>query len=309
MPRSASIGRHSICSSPFRASNPACRWTSKSTASPPPSSTRAHGRRDGAEICVKLGFGKEETHGLSFAPAASCGTDLARRQLWEGDGRDAPPAEIGAAGRTLLVSPGAPFGGFAGHAMRCVVDAPRPLARASLAQTCDGPLFTDYTLALRYGEDGRYTVDYRCFKSEPYVEIRETFSLGPGAEMRLDAQSRKRFTHILSRDSFEGERTPHGRNPSAKSILGTCSAVSRCPSSPSTSSRTTAAGSRSSTSGIPPPAWWVFWGSTAHGGRSPSPPCPNSSTPAKRSSGAPRSQADAGAGCCMPAPSKPPTAS
>jgi hypothetical protein len=79
---------------------------------------------------------------------------------------------------------------------------------ASLTQTNDGALFTDYELQYRFAENRRYTLNFRCYKQDSYVEVCETFSLGMNAELVWTLNPAKQFTHIISRDSFEGDSQP-----------------------------------------------------------------------------------------------------
>ena len=157
----------------------------------------------GAEILVKLGLAKGESKELVFAETASATTDLSRVELTL-----AETTAIGAAGRELRVGRTAPFAGFGDGAMTSAIHCETSFEGASLHRTNEGPLFTDYELEYRYAENRRYTLTFRCYKADSYIEVSETFSLGMNAELIWTVNPDKRFTHIISRDSFEGETQP-----------------------------------------------------------------------------------------------------
>lgn len=166
---------------------------------------------DAAEIMLKIGFAKDEERTLEFRGTedrrqkseGNEGTDLGRREI----PLDAV-ARIGTPGRELLVGKTAPFAGFANFAMNSSIRCDAAFEGASLHQTNDGPLFTDYELQYRFADDRRYAIAFRCYKLDPYIEVRETFSLRMNAELVWSLNPEKRFTHIISRDSFEGESQP-----------------------------------------------------------------------------------------------------
>ncbi|MFZ4397940.1 MAG: hypothetical protein ACOYOU_20200, partial [Kiritimatiellia bacterium] len=79
---------------------------------------------------------------------------------------------------------------------------------ASLHQTNNGPLFTDCELQYCFADNRRYTLNFRCYKHDPYIEVCEVFSLGMNAELVWTLNPAKQFTHIVSRDSFQGESQP-----------------------------------------------------------------------------------------------------
>ena len=157
----------------------------------------------GAEILVKLGFTKGETRELVFSEANASGTDLTACAI----PFDAP-VMIGTEGRGLMVSSTSPFLGFAGFPMQSQIRCDHPLLRSSLARVCDGPLFTDYRLVYDYGENRAYTLRFRCYKEDPYIEVEERFSLRMGAGLVWTINPEKILTHIISRDSFEGDSQP-----------------------------------------------------------------------------------------------------
>jgi len=157
----------------------------------------------GAEILVKLGFTKGETRELVFSEAKVCGTDLTACEVPFDDS-----VTIGTEGRGLMVSSTSPFLGFAGFPMQSQIRCDHPLLRSSLARVCDGPLFTDYRLVYDYGENRAYTLRFRCYKEDPYIEVEERFSLRMGAGLVWTINPEKILTHIISRDSFEGDSQP-----------------------------------------------------------------------------------------------------
>ncbi len=160
---------------------------------------------DGAEILVRLGFSEDQIRTLEFGPAAdgSSATDLSRKDIPLGK-----TALVGVPGRELRVRASAPFFGFADFAMSSRIHCETAFEGAALARINDGPLFTDYELQYRFAENRRYLLKFRCYKQDPYVEVGETFSLRMNAELVWTVNPEKKFTHIISRDSFEGETQP-----------------------------------------------------------------------------------------------------
>ncbi|MFZ4778946.1 MAG: hypothetical protein ACOYM3_26570, partial [Terrimicrobiaceae bacterium] len=165
----------------------------------------------GAEILVKLGFAKDEEKKLEFKESGvrsqkseeNGKTDLKRQViLLDTDAR------IGLPGRELTVTKDAPFAGFANFAMNSAIRCDAAFEGASLYQTNDGPLFIDYELQYCFADNRRYTLNFRCYKNDQYIEVCETFSLRMNAELVWTLNPEKQFTHIISRDSFEGESQP-----------------------------------------------------------------------------------------------------
>jgi hypothetical protein len=169
---------------------------------PAPVQFTGHAADGGAEVLVRLGFAQGQTRTLVFS-AGNATTDLTRRPL-PLDGE----TTIGQPGRALRVSATAPFAGFAGRAMASAIVCETAFLGATLAQTNDGPLFTDYALDYAYAEERGYTLTFRCYKDAPYVEVAERFSLGMNAELTWTLNPTRAFTHIISRDSFEGDSQP-----------------------------------------------------------------------------------------------------
>jgi len=170
---------------------------------PVPFQYTGNASKKGAEILVKIGLAKGESKELVFSEAESATTDLSRMELPLRE-----TATIGVSGRELRVGPTAPFAGFAGAPMRSAIRCDTAFEKASLARVNDGPLFTDYELEYRYAQNGLYALHFRCYKMDPYAEVAETFSLGLNAELIWTLNPERRFTHIISRDSFEVETQP-----------------------------------------------------------------------------------------------------
>ncbi len=158
----------------------------------------------GAQILVKLGLAQGETKTLRFEAGAGSRFQVPGKQ-------EMPLAQgvrIGVAGRELVVGEKAPFLGFAGRAMASEIRCEAAFEGASLSLVHEGPLFVDYALEYRYADERRYRLDLRCYKLDPYIEVCETFSLRMHAELVWTLNPDKQFTHIISRDSFEGENQP-----------------------------------------------------------------------------------------------------
>ena len=83
-----------------------------------------------------------------------------------------------------------------------------PLEEARLTSINDGPLFADYELDYHHAQNRRYALKFRCYKLDPYIRVSETFSLGMNAKLAWTINPENLFTHIISRDSFEGESQP-----------------------------------------------------------------------------------------------------
>lgn len=131
---------------------------------------------NGAEIIVRLGFATGESKELVFTSADRNATDLAPVSLPLG-------MPIGVPGRELTVTQAAPFAGFAGFPFASRIHCEQPFERAMLTRTNDGPLFTEYLLRYEFAEQRHYTLQFRCFKLDPYIEVSEHFALGMNAEM------------------------------------------------------------------------------------------------------------------------------
>ena len=157
----------------------------------------------GAEIVVKLGFRPSETKRLRFDTAGASSTDLVQRLLPMND-----VTVIGHGAAMLAIGTRAPFLGFSGFPMTCTLHSEGAFEGAELRQCSDGPLFTDYALGYRYADNRRYDMRFRCYKDDSFMEVHETFSLRMGAALTWTLNPSGAFTHILSRDSFEGENQP-----------------------------------------------------------------------------------------------------
>ncbi|MEI8141015.1 MAG: hypothetical protein WCI03_14260 [bacterium] len=178
--------------------------------------------RNGAEILVKLGFAKGEKKELMTVGGGQWAVGSAQNQkrieisMREGVAVGVPGREVRIPALftvncplpTLPPAIPGPFAGFAGRAMTSEIRCEAAFEGASLAQTNDGALFTDYELQYRFAENRRYTLNFRCYKHDSYIEVCETFSLGMNAELVWTLNPAKQFTHIISRDSFEGDSQP-----------------------------------------------------------------------------------------------------
>lgn len=157
----------------------------------------------GAEILVKIGFAKGESKELVFSKTTKSSTDLSSQKIPLDE-----VTSIGAKGRELLVGARMPLIGFAGNPMCSTIVCESKFESTSLHRNNDGPLFTDYELNYSYAQNRHYTIKFRCYKSESYVEVSEIFSLQMNAKLIWTLNPEKRFTHIISRDSFEKESGP-----------------------------------------------------------------------------------------------------
>ena len=153
----------------------------------------------GAEILVKLGFTKGETRELVFSEANASGTDLSECEIPFDDS-----VMIGTEGRGLMVSSTSPFLGFAGFPMQSQIRCDHPLLRSSLARVCDGPLFTDYRLVYDYGENRAYTLRFRCYKEDPYIEVEEQ-DVSIGHEASVSKIGEEQLFYLTSRGLTEAE--------------------------------------------------------------------------------------------------------
>jgi len=156
-----------------------------------------------AEILVKIGFAKDQIRHFVFSAAASCNTDLTEQEIpFTG------PVTVGSKGSKLVVTPEAPFAGFAGFPLKSKVHCEKALIGARLVRIGDGPLFTDYRLRYEFEEDRAYALRLRCYKVDLFIEVEERFSLRKGSGIVWTINPDAIFTHIVSRDSFEGESQP-----------------------------------------------------------------------------------------------------
>lgn len=160
---------------------------------------------EGAEILVRTGFEHNvNLHKLVFSDAQVQESGLERRSIPLGN----EVTTIGIPGSELRVSAAMPFAGFADSPMKSVVRCEAGLERASLEIVNDGPLFSDYELACFYAGNRYYILSFRCYKHDSFIEVSETFRLGMNAELVWLLNPEKKWTHIISRDSFENETQP-----------------------------------------------------------------------------------------------------
>ncbi len=166
---------------------------------------------DAAEILMRLRFAAGETKHLEFAEGRPGTTDLTRHEL--------------ALDRDVVIGPGerpltipkpvrhdglvcGPLGGFAGFPFRSGIRCRADFDGATLVRTNTGPLFEDYELEYAFADHRTYRISFRCYHDEPLVEVAERYGLRLGAELVWTINPARRFTHILSRESFEKENQP-----------------------------------------------------------------------------------------------------
>lgn len=165
---------------------------------------------DEAAIWVRLGFDADERKQLILreVPASTLGAVPYRQEVEILPLNEETPLPIGDREDVLRVGATAPFLGTVTRSMECRIECPDTLRGSQLTCTADGPLFTDYVLRYDYGPYQFYTIRFRCYKLEDYVEVKEQFSLGLGARLIWTLNPERSFTHIVSRDSFTGETQP-----------------------------------------------------------------------------------------------------
>lgn len=165
----------------------------------------------GAEVIAKFGFAKGETKTLEFADSAKGDTDLKPKELSLRRG-----CMLGYAGRELVIpSPkmtkqgvAGPFASFAGYPFDSVIFCEKPFESATLTRTCAGPLYTEYVLRYEFAEYRHYTVRFRCFRHDPYIEVGEHVALQMNARLEWTLNPDLLFDSIVSRDWFENEIQP-----------------------------------------------------------------------------------------------------
>lgn len=182
---------------------PGTPFSMKLAGEPHPFQYTGREDRRGAEIITKLGFSEGEKIVLAFEKTGASTTDLSELAV----PLDAT-TKIGHEAGALQVGEAFPFASFAGRPMEGRIDCSRERISTKLVQFGDGPLFKDYRLTYDYGEGHVYELNFRCYKQESWIEVCETFSLGLDAELVWTLNPERHFTHIISRDSFEGENQP-----------------------------------------------------------------------------------------------------
>ncbi len=160
-------------------------------------------RDGGAEIMLSISFAKNETKTLTFTECAKANTDLSRVEMPLQDN-----SSIGINGREVQVGPVAPFAGIAGWQMKSRITCDASFEGSNLWRINDGLLFTDYELTYRYADHRFYTINFRCYKNDSYIEVAERFGLRMGSKLVWTINPDNIFTHIISRDSFEGDTQP-----------------------------------------------------------------------------------------------------
>ena len=166
---------------------------------------------EGVEVMLRLGFTRGETATVSFYTIEEQATAHLPEEISLEES-----TEIGVPGRLLVIAPPqvidggvtGPFAGFAGFPMSSAIYCAAAFEGATLRRISDGALFTDYQLAYRFAGERSYTMNLRCYKHECYVEICESFSLLINSALIWTLNPEKDFSHIISRDSFEGDNNP-----------------------------------------------------------------------------------------------------
>lgn len=167
----------------------------------------------GAQIVTPLAFAEGEDKVLEFLPATASNTDLEAHPIQLDEA-----AAIGVEGREIEIpapalaatdAPG-PFQAFAGFPLQSTIHCEQPLLAARLEQTNDGPLFIDYRLAYEFDCDRGCSWRFRCYRHDPYIEVRERFSLGLDGAWRWTLNPEDAFDSILSHrgPEFESEAQP-----------------------------------------------------------------------------------------------------
>lgn len=167
--------------------------------------------RNGAEVLVRLSFSRGERKELVFRHAETGDTELTALEISLDNS-----AAIGIPGREIYIPVPAereggiigPFAGFAGYPMTSLIRCDAAYEGATLAKVNDGPLFIDYRLDYRFADHRAYTLRFRCFRHEPYIEVSERMALRMGSELVWTLNPEHRFDRIISRDSFESESQP-----------------------------------------------------------------------------------------------------
>ena len=164
-----------------------------------------------AQILVRLGFEKNQTRTLEFAPAPRCTTDRTPLPI----ALDRSTA-IGVPGRELRLTPPAvrngavagPLAGFATFPLESRILCGASLQSCSLTRTNDGPLFIEYELHYQFADHRDYRMVLRCYRDEPIIEVAETNALGMDSRLELTLNPQGLFDRFLGRESFEGENQP-----------------------------------------------------------------------------------------------------
>ncbi len=158
---------------------------------------------DGDAMLVKLAFAKDEIKEFIWTENGFGSNSPLPRSIPLHDG-----IAIGQPGCELLVGTHSPFHEFAGRPMQSEIRCDTRLERSSLTRLRSGPLFTDYELEYHFASRRHYALTFRCYTLDPWIEVSERFSLGLNGELSWILNPERQFTHILSRDSFEGESQP-----------------------------------------------------------------------------------------------------
>ena len=165
----------------------------------------------GAEIMIKLGFAKGEEKDLEFREIKKCVTVVGQKNILM------KRRTLIGGGKCKLSIPlpqfkngcvNGPFSSFNEFPMESSIHCDAKFIGASLALVNDGPLFSDYELKYEFADFREYRLSFRFYKLDSFVEVSEYFSLRMDAELVWKLNPEKIFTHIISRDNFEGETQP-----------------------------------------------------------------------------------------------------
>jgi len=161
----------------------------------------------GAEVMVRLGFARDQRRTLAFVPAERCSTQLTPHAI-PLDG----PVAIGRTGNQLVLDiaarqhpVGGPLGRIGDFPLASHILTEHALESVTLTCTNQGPLFDEYQLCYRFAERGWYTVRYRCYQAESYIEVAEKFHLGMGARLTAEWNPAGTFSHIVSHGTYDFE--------------------------------------------------------------------------------------------------------
>ncbi|MCX7935807.1 MAG: AarF/UbiB family protein, partial [Planctomycetota bacterium] len=167
--------------------------------------------RTGAEVVVKFGFDAGERKTLCWQETDASTTDLQPVEMPLADG-----GCLGAPGRDLRIPAPAvenqwlagPFAGLADFPFTSRIFCEKEFISATLRRLNDGPLFTDYELRYAFAEHRHYTLRFRCYKSDPYIEVAEHYALRMNSRLVWALNPASRFDSIVSREWFQSENQP-----------------------------------------------------------------------------------------------------
>ncbi len=168
---------------------------------------------NGAVVMLKLGFARDQSRALEFAEAGASDTEFTHDRIDLARG-----AEIGFGDQRIRIAApqvtgdrvAGPFAEVAGYPTTSSIGCETAFESAELTRTNRGPLFEDYTLIYRFDQRREYTLQFRCYREDPMVEVSERFSLAMHGNLQWTLNPEKRFDRILSHrgPEFEGEPQP-----------------------------------------------------------------------------------------------------